>query len=157
MIDVETQDDTPEDELRRAEHLVYVSLKYTRTRDVMLNAIKRMVSAYELGFHKYLKSKIKSGCIKEIPQTINEKSVLVKSMTGSKTKKHFILYSLLKRIEKSRCEGEEEFRKNVTLIAKPKIGNAKDIRVKTKDLEEFLAVTKEFVLFLRSESKWQEQ
>ena len=35
------------EELKRLEHIIYVSLKYTRTVDVILNALKRMVSTYD--------------------------------------------------------------------------------------------------------------
>ena len=34
-------------ELKRVEHLVYVSLKYTRTVDVLKNVLSRMTEAYE--------------------------------------------------------------------------------------------------------------
>ena len=46
--------DNAEEEIKRADHLVYVSLKYTRTCDIMKNSIKRMISAYELMIKEYL-------------------------------------------------------------------------------------------------------
>ena len=57
-------EDRAQDELKRVDHLIYVSLKYTRTCDVMLNAMKRMISAFELGmndllYHYQEKKKIK--------------------------------------------------------------------------------------------------
>ena len=45
---------SPEEELKRADHLVYVSLKYTRTCDIMKNAIKRLIAAFQLVIHKFL-------------------------------------------------------------------------------------------------------
>lgn len=149
MIEIETREDNPEDELKRAEHLVFVSLKYTRTRDVMKNAIKRMIAAFELSFDELLKYSLKNRCIKEIPSTIQEKVAVVKALLGNKGKKYFVLYNMLKKIEKAKCTGIEEFRKNVTLIAE----TPKKVMVKTKDLEEFLAATKEFVAIIKSEQK----
>ena len=35
------------EELKRADHLVYVSLKYTRTVDVLMNSLSRMIDAYD--------------------------------------------------------------------------------------------------------------
>ena len=35
------------DEIKRADHLIYVSLKYTRTCDIILNIFKRLVAAYD--------------------------------------------------------------------------------------------------------------
>ncbi len=34
-------------ELRKVDHLVFVSLKYTRTVDVLKHIIKRMISAFD--------------------------------------------------------------------------------------------------------------
>ncbi len=34
-------------ELRKVDHLIYVSLKYTRTVDVLKHIIKRMISAFD--------------------------------------------------------------------------------------------------------------
>lgn len=41
----DTLDDAQE-ELKRVEHLVFVSLKYTRTVDVLKNVLNRMIDAY---------------------------------------------------------------------------------------------------------------
>lgn len=41
----DTLDDAQE-ELKRVEHLVFVSLKYTRTVDVLKNVLNRMINAY---------------------------------------------------------------------------------------------------------------
>ena len=36
------------EELKRVEHIIYVSLKYTRTTDVLRNALLRFVSFFDL-------------------------------------------------------------------------------------------------------------
>lgn len=38
--------DDAQEELKRVEHLVFVSLKYTRTVDVLKNVLNRMIEAY---------------------------------------------------------------------------------------------------------------
>src|SRR3989338_3299325 len=43
------------EELKRLEHIIYVSLKYTRTVDVILNALHRMVSTFDLFIESFLK------------------------------------------------------------------------------------------------------
>jgi hypothetical protein len=35
------------EELKRADHLIYVSLKYTRTVDVIKSIIERLINAYD--------------------------------------------------------------------------------------------------------------
>ena len=108
---LEDQVDTPEDELKRADHLVYVSLKYTRTCDIMKNAIKRMIAAYELSINEYLENIRKNKKIKEVPTNFKEKVALVKSLIGSSVNKYLLLYNLLKRIDKAEYTAIEELSK----------------------------------------------
>lgn len=42
------------EELKRVEHIIYVSLKYTRTTDVLNNALVRLVSFYDFMVEGYL-------------------------------------------------------------------------------------------------------
>ena len=37
-----------EEEIKRADHLLYISLKYTRTRDIVKNIIVRLIAAFDL-------------------------------------------------------------------------------------------------------------
>ena len=39
--------DNAKEELKRIDHLIYVTLKYTRTVDVLLSVVERMVNSYE--------------------------------------------------------------------------------------------------------------
>ena len=41
-------------ELKRADHMLYISLKYTRTCDVMQNIIKRLIAAFDFGIEAML-------------------------------------------------------------------------------------------------------
>ena len=36
------------EELKRADHLIYVSLKYTRTVDIIKNTVRRLLSAFDI-------------------------------------------------------------------------------------------------------------
>lgn len=136
---------SPEEELKRADHLIYVSLKYTRTCDIMKNAIKRMISAFELGMFEYLESLRKAKKIPEVPATIKERAIMVKNIIGSPVRKYLVLYNLLKRIDKAEYTAIEEFRKNVTLKTK----DPKPIDVKVNNLYEDLDKTREFVNFIK--------
>ena len=142
--------ESAEEELKRADHLVFVSLKYTRTVDVMKNAIKRMINAFELAFDDYLETVKKKKQVGEIPLTGKEKAIAVKELLGNPVKKYLILYNLLKKIDKAEYSALEEFRKNVTL----RIQNGKEeMNVKMDDLYRFLVGTKEFVSFIKQEQK----
>ena len=145
----EDQVESADEELKRADHLVYVSLKYTRTCDVMKNAIKRMISAYDLAMAGFLESMRKNKKISDLPASSKERVALVKSLLGVSVRKYLVLYKLLKDVEKAECTAVEEFRKNVTLrITKPK---ALDIKV--DDLNRYLGITKEFVAFIKQKAE----
>lgn len=145
----EDQVDTPEEELKRADHLVFVSLKYTRTCDIMKNAIKRMIAADELVMGEFLEHLRKSKEIQDVPGTIKERVNMVKHILANSGKKYLSLYNLLKKIDKAEYTAIEEFRKNVTLKTK----GSKPIDVKVENLYNYLDLTKEFVNFMRQKIK----
>ena len=90
----EIKEDSPEGELRRADHLIYVSLKYTRTCDVIKNAIKRLLSAFDLMFVDYLEKMKYEKKIEEVPSTRKERSDMFKGFLGNSVKKYMALYKL---------------------------------------------------------------
>src|SRR3989344_7113626 len=104
MIDEELMEriESPEEELKRADHLVFVSLKYTRTCDIMMNAIKRLINAYDMVIDEYLDSLKEKKKLKEIPNTTKEKAALARKLLGNSAKKYMLLYNLMKIINK--CE-----------------------------------------------------
>src|SRR3989344_1325993 len=145
----EDQVETPEEELKRADHLVFVSLKYTRTCDIMKNAIKRMIAADELVMGEFLENMRKNKELENVPRTIKERVIMVKNILGSSGKKYLALYNLLKKIDKAEYTATEEFRKNVTLRTK----TSTPIDVKVENLYNYLDITKEFAAFMRQKIK----
>ena len=58
------------EELKRVDHLIYVSLKYTRTVDVIKNTINRIINCFDFGMESlllYAKEKKIIGDIPPIP------------------------------------------------------------------------------------------
>ncbi len=105
------------DELKRANHLLYVSLKYTRTCDIIKNAISRMVVAYELMFLLVMEKMKDEGKLSTVPRlAIDQAEALSKFKRG--IGEYVDNYLLLKEIDKAGFERREEYRKGVTLIAK---------------------------------------
>lgn len=131
--------DTARGELKRADHLIYVTLKYTRTADVIKNVIKRLISAIDFAvMDLYDKTKVK-----DIPSTSKERcEMLLKLYSRVKELKDFVeFYNLLRRIDRSEFTAKEEYRKNVTLITSA-------MNVTTDVLLDFYGHTVDFVLFL---------
>jgi len=131
------------EELKRVDHLIFITLKYTRTGDVIINIIKRLINAYDAGILsllKYLKEKKK---IKEIPNSpVERMNLLCKSIT--KFNKYCKYYKLLKDIRKNKYEMREEYRKYITLISKGK----KKTEVNYNKLIEYFDITNEFIDFV---------
>jgi hypothetical protein len=55
------------EELKRVEHIIYVSLKYTRTTDVLRNAVLRFVSFFDIMFEGYMVQALEKELITKIP------------------------------------------------------------------------------------------
>lgn len=114
---MESLDDAKE-ELKRVDHLIYVSLKYTRTVDVLLNAINRMMDAYDYLFQSLLEKAHEEQKIPEIPTTPIEKGNLIKRLYAEDEQiiDNVELNFLLRKLYRSpNPEREQEYRRHVTM------------------------------------------
>jgi hypothetical protein len=57
-------------ELKRVDHLFYVSLKYTRTVDMMKHMVERLISTFSFGIESILKHAKEEKKITEIPSNL---------------------------------------------------------------------------------------
>lgn len=142
-------EETALEELKRADHLIYVSLKYTRTTDVMSSIIKRLISAYNLSIKDLLEYAKEKKRIVKIPISVEEKAEQAKRLLGKQSHKYFKLYNLLKLVNKSEYSAKQEFRKHVTLTTKTK----KPIEIKTDTLHDYFNKTKEFINLIEDYTK----
>ena len=114
---IETLEDAGE-ELKRAEHLVYVSLKYTRTGDVLQNTLSRMIDSYELLLDALLEYAQDTKSLQTIPTTPLERGNTVKKLyPQQEIQDNVDLYFLLRKIFRApNKQREEEYRRHVALI-----------------------------------------
>ena len=107
--------ESAKEELKRADHLIYITLKISRNVDVIRNAILRMISASEFLIKDVLVHKKK-----ELPKTIKESTILIRNTFKKDEKLHDFLnfYETLKRIERSEYTAKDEYRKNIALVTK---------------------------------------
>src|SRR3989344_9025409 len=83
------------EELKRVDHIIYVSLKYTRTVDIIRNALQRMVSACDLIIEGILWYRQEKKDIPDIPKSVKERVVLVKKLyKGDKQLEKYITFYL---------------------------------------------------------------
>ena len=66
-------------ELKRADHLIYVSLKYTRTVDVIKNILERLILCFDSTFDYLVEYLSESKKIEELPQTRSKKVEILRN------------------------------------------------------------------------------
>jgi hypothetical protein len=132
------------DELKRVDHQIYVSLKYTRTVDVLMNCIGRMIDAYNCMIDALLKLVVEKKIRKEeyMPSTPLERGELVKELFKDEiAQKNMELYCLLRKIHKTNPKKEQEFRRHVTLRT---VIDNKPVAVDIDIATEYYNMLKEF-------------
>lgn len=106
------------EELKRVDHLIYVSLKYTRTVDVILNILNRMVDAYSLIIDALIAFAEEKGKVLSEPESAVERAQLVKAIfhDDDVISDNMMLYLLLRKLLRARnIERENEYRRHVTM------------------------------------------
>ncbi len=135
-----------------ADHLLYVSLKYTKTCDVIMNLLLRWKKMIETSIEKILEHAKKRKKISSIAK--NPVGQVEQVQMLFKKDKEFLevieLYEMFKKIRELRTERIGEFRKNVTLKVFYR-GEEMDINLeKLKEyaelLEKFISKVKQFLL-----------
>ncbi len=135
-----------------ADHLLYVSLKYTKTCDVILNLTLRWRRMIEMSIQGILKHAKKKKKISAIPTNPTKEIEEVRKLF--KKDKNFQevidLYEMFRKIEDLRKERIGEFRKNVNLkvfYRGEEINiNLEMLKIYAEMLEKFISTTKQFLL-----------
>ncbi len=141
--------DDAEHELKRADHLVYVTLKMTRTADVIKNTIKRLINACDTIIIEALTFAKEKKKIKYVALTPTSRYEDLEKLIKDKRIKDYIkFYNLLKKIDRAEYSKRNEYRKNVTLMAIQAPGKFIDVDIPI--IVEYYNKTKEFVSFIRS-------
>jgi hypothetical protein len=131
-----------------ADHLLYVSLKYTKTSEVIENLILRWAVMIEHGIDRLLIQAKKKKMIKSIPISPKPRLDLIKETF--KNKKEVMdainLYEMFRKIDQLNKESEGEFRKNVAL----KISyRGQVVRIDLEKLKEYSIILERFINYLK--------
>src|SRR3989338_5757870 len=102
--------------IKRVDHLFYVSLKYTRTVDMMRNLIDRIISTFDASFDSLLQFAEQKKKIASAPETPATKAEAVSKLYPN-TKKYTDLYLLLRKLTREPYTKREEYRRHVTMIS----------------------------------------
>lgn len=137
------------EELKRADHLVYVSLKYTRTVDVIKSILERLINVYEVVINGVLEKAEEEMLIFEIPTIIKKRVETVLEIHSDDTMKDYLdFYMHLKKLDNASYSASGEFRKHVHM--KATFANGESTEVYMDDLKEYFAKTKEFLEYVLS-------
>jgi len=136
-------------ELKRVEHLFYVSLKYTRTADVIRNVIERMINSFMFGIDALLKHAKENKLIEgDIPPAPRAKSDLILSVYPEDLRllKFVDFYTLLRDIRSAPYTKREEYRRHVTMTSELSPGKFIEVNIDVlSDYQKILQLFLEFV------------
>ena len=106
-------------ELKRVDHLFYVSLKYTRTVDMIRHTIERLISAIDYGIESLLKHAKENKLITNIPNNLGLKCESLKKIYPDNEEliNYITFYLRLRKIIRANYSKREEYRRHVTMIS----------------------------------------
>lgn len=131
-----------------ADHLLYVSLKYTKTCDVILNLIRRwtiMIDDCVFAILEKLKKKKK---IKIIPDAPRQRIEIIKKefKKSPEVLKAMEVYEFFKRVDELKTVRESEFRKDVRLKIYDK---GQEVIINLDKLKEYSAILESFISYVK--------
>ncbi len=140
-----------EREKRMAEHLFYVSLKYTKTGDVILNLINRWERMIDRCMELLLKRAKKRKSIREIPIAPKARELAVRDAYKNELVQTIMdMYAFYRRLPTLEKMREHEFRKHVAVRA---VDNGREIVIDMDKLKEWRSILEDFLKYVRQMSK----
>ena len=127
-----------------ADHLLYVSLKYTKTCDVISNLLLRWARMIEVSIDAILKKNLKNKKISTIPSSPIAKMEQMKRLYLRKKEITEVLklYLMFRKVKELKCDRIGEFRKNVAL----KIHfQGEEVNVDLEKLKEYADKLEKFI------------
>ncbi|MEM2915786.1 MAG: hypothetical protein QXT19_00275 [Candidatus Woesearchaeota archaeon] len=131
-------------ELKRADHLIYVSLKYTRTVDVLKSIIQRLIATLDAAIDALLYLAKKENKVPAVPTLPRLKvEALKKSYPDDANIKHYLnFYLLLRKLDKAHFDRAQEYRRHVTMKAAL---DTNHVEITIDIISDYFHKTKEFL------------
>ncbi len=135
-------------ELKRADHSIAVSLKYTRTVDVIKSIIERLINTISFALDALLRHAKAQKKIAEVPALPRIKVEEVKRLYASdRTIIDFCdFFLLLRRIDKAKFARAQEYRRHVTMTAH--LDGGESVEVTIDIISDYFERTKEFLNYV---------
>ncbi|OYT36023.1 hypothetical protein B6U91_02045 [Candidatus Pacearchaeota archaeon ex4484_71] len=135
-----------------ADHLLYVSLKYTKTCDVIMNLLLRWRKMIDTSINEILKHAKDKKKIESVSENTFGKLDQIRKLFKKDSNFQDVIefYEMLRKLENLKTERIGEFRKNVCLKISYKGEivevNLEQLKIYAEMLEKFISVTKQFLL-----------
>jgi len=131
-----------------ADHLLYVSLKYTKTCDVIINLLLRWKIMIEMGIERLVERSKKAKKWKPVVKAPRAELIQLKKLYAKvpdviKTLELYEMFRDIERLEKVR---ESEFRKGVNLKVTYR---GQIVSVNLDTLKEYSQILEKFISYLR--------
>ncbi|MBR9690283.1 hypothetical protein GOV08_01225 [Candidatus Woesearchaeota archaeon] len=144
----ESLDDARE-ELKRVDHMIFVSLKYTRTVDVLINILKRMIDAYDFAIEAILRYALENNLVEKMPTNpVAKVEAILNTYDDEIIRDNMELYQMFKKIVKApEVKRINEYRRHVTL--RTEIDRTK-VEIHIDNITEYYNIIKEFVVYINN-------
>ncbi|MCA9485720.1 MAG: hypothetical protein KC506_02660 [Nanoarchaeota archaeon] len=131
-----------------ADHLLYVSLKYTKTCDVIINLLSRWKNMIDKGMDRLVEKAKKEKKWKPIPDAPRAKLIQLKKIYAKSPEiiQTLDLYELFRDIDKLEKVRESEFRKGVNLKVTYK---GEQININLLQLKEYSDILEKFISYIK--------
>lgn len=131
-----------------ADHLLYVSLKYTKTCDVIINLLLRWKIMIEMAMDMLVDKAKKSKKWKPVPDAPRAKLLQLKKIYADDEviSKTLDLYELFRDVEQLEKVRENEFRKGVTLKL---VYKGQPVNITIDTLKEYSNLLERFISSLK--------
>ncbi|MEK6984149.1 MAG: hypothetical protein AABX33_06255 [Nanoarchaeota archaeon] len=136
-------------ELKRVDHLFWVSLKYTRTVDVIKNVIERLINCVGFGLEAVLKYAKEKKLTTSIPTNAGLRCDLLKKTfpDNLELNEYINFYLRLRKLSMAEYTRREEFRRHVTMVAT--IDKGEVVEVSIDSLKQDYEKTRKFIGFVK--------
>ncbi len=106
------------EELKRLEHIIYVSLKYTRTVDVIINALHRLVGTFDMIMEAFLEKAREEGRLDALPKSPGLRATRLRELYPQDLEiaRYLEFYTFIRNLLKSEHQRKQEYRRHVGLI-----------------------------------------
>lgn len=138
--------DLAKEELKRVDHLIYVSLKYTRTVDVLLSVVDRMINAYGFAIDSLLKIAKENKKIENMPDRDLLKAEETKKLYEDEVVQENVnIYLLFRKLKNVSYDKSDEYRRHVAMTTEV---DGRPVKIDIDSISEYYKKIQNFIKFV---------